>query len=89
MRTNYLQEGGCDRGLSPDSIQEELEEEPLKFKGHERHENHGLEHNYRIILGNKNFCTFLYFISSLGELLSLHFQFMFLRFLGFELSFWV
>jgi len=24
---------GCDRGLSKDSIQEELEDEPLQFKG--------------------------------------------------------
>ena len=31
--TNSLQEGGNDRGLSQDSIQEELEDEPLQFKG--------------------------------------------------------
>jgi len=33
LRTNSLQEGGVDRGLSIDSIQEELKDEPLQFKG--------------------------------------------------------
>jgi len=33
LRTNSLQEGGNDRGLSQDFIQEELEDEPLQFKG--------------------------------------------------------
>jgi len=33
LRTNYLKEGENDRGLSQDSIQEELEDEPLQFKG--------------------------------------------------------
>jgi len=33
LRTNSLQEGGNDRGLSQYSIQEELEDEPLQFKG--------------------------------------------------------
>jgi len=33
LRTNYLQEGGNDRGLSQDSMQEEIEDEPLHFKG--------------------------------------------------------
>jgi len=33
LKTNSLQEGGNDRGLSQDSIQEELEDEPLQFKG--------------------------------------------------------
>jgi len=32
LRTNSLQEGGNDRGLSQDSIQEELEDEHLQFK---------------------------------------------------------
>jgi len=31
LRTNSLQEGGNDRGLSQDSIQEELEDELLGF----------------------------------------------------------
>jgi len=31
LRTNSLQEGGNDRGLSQDSIQEELEDKPLGF----------------------------------------------------------
>jgi len=29
LRTNFLQEGGNDRGLSQDSIQEELEDESM------------------------------------------------------------
>jgi len=33
LRTNSLQEGGNDRGLSQDSIREELEDEPYQFKG--------------------------------------------------------
>jgi len=33
LRTTSIQEGGNDRGLSLDSIQEELEDEPLQFKG--------------------------------------------------------
>jgi len=33
LRTNSLKEGGNDKGLSQDSIQEELEDEPLQFKG--------------------------------------------------------
>jgi len=33
LRTNSLQEGGNDKGLSQDSIQKELEDEPLQFKG--------------------------------------------------------
>jgi len=32
LRTNPLQEGANDRGLSQDSIQEELEDEPLQSK---------------------------------------------------------
>ena len=36
LRSNSLQEGGNDRGLSQDSIQEELEDEPLQFKGKEQ-----------------------------------------------------
>jgi len=32
LRTNSLQEWGNDKGLSQDSIQEELEDEPLQFK---------------------------------------------------------
>jgi len=38
LRSNSLQEGGNDRGLSQDSIQEELEDEPLQFKGPVRRE---------------------------------------------------
>jgi len=34
LRTNSLQEGRNDRGLSIDSIQEELTDEHLQFKGH-------------------------------------------------------
>ena len=33
LRTISIQEGGNDRGLSLDSKQEELEDEPLQFKG--------------------------------------------------------
>ena len=33
LRTNLLQEGGNDRGISLDSIEEKLEDEPLQFKG--------------------------------------------------------
>jgi len=35
LRTNFLQEKEYYRGLSTDSIQEKLQEEPLQFKGHE------------------------------------------------------
>jgi len=33
LKTTSLQEGWNDRGLSLDSIQEEIEDEPLQFKG--------------------------------------------------------
>jgi len=55
LRTNFLQEKGCDRGLSPDLVHEKLKDEPLQFK---EHEDYGLEHNYRILLGNYKYLKF-------------------------------
>ena len=43
MRTNSLQEGGNDKGLSQDSIQEELEDEPLQFKGPDKDKEQEIE----------------------------------------------